>query len=229
MVGGMLEQEENSESASKSANGVSLCLDPTVYSRQKPVLLSGGETSLVQPHGRGRGGGEGTAAAELDSSLHTAAGRHVSCNIINNNSIDNIQLNSRHSNSWCSTPKPGFLNSSSCGGMSQVSCSTSQIGCVNPASCCTIHRMNCVGSGHHHPHQPSCDSPGSGSQASCGSGSSCASDTSFPFLEEPEEFFSDIRLESDLYSDLSGLDSFSASLAALDHSATHFVLPSHSQ
>ena len=72
-----------------------------------------------------------------------------------------------------------------------------------------------------------CDS--SGSQASSCCGSSSSHDSCFAFYEEPEEFFSDIRLESsDLYTDLSGLDSFTASLTALDQAAMAYSLPSAS-
>ncbi len=159
----------------------------------------------------------------------------------NNNNVKLISYNnSRSVTDWSAKADGGSINNTnfsnrqnSCA-TSQISSSNSQISCpTNQTSCsdspisCSDNRISCSPNQNHVANsinglcllqgKPNCDSSNS-SYVSCGSYNS---DTSFPFMDGPEEFFSDIRLESDFYADFSVLDTFSA----LEQPSVGYILP----
>jgi hypothetical protein len=136
------------------------------------------------------------------------------------NSCATSQISSSNSQSSCSNNQASCSDSQLSCSTAQTSCSDSQISCSDSRISCSPNQNNvansingsCVLQG-----KPSCDSSNS-SFVSCGS---YISDTSFPFMDGPEEFFSDIRLESDFYADFSVLDTFSA----LEQPSVGYILP----
>lgn len=223
MGGGVPVPEDISDNAGDTASGLFSCpgtpmhyslsdLSPVSHrrpaGRQKPVLFSGGETPLAD-EGPGRDRidtyrSQPTQhiAAEMDLPLHTSH-HQVSCNNINNNNNHMIGSNSSRASTSCSS-KTGCNDT-----RNLLSCSTSQIGCGNPSGGCLTHRLN------------SCCDSCSSSPNSSGSLASC--DSSYALYEEEpeEEFFSDIRLESDLYGDLL---TFTASLNGLEQPSLAYGL-----
>jgi hypothetical protein len=203
-------------------------------SREKEVLLDSG-SALISP---------------LESYLHnetfkTSNNNNVKLISYNNSrsvtdwsakagggSINNTNCSNRQSS--CATSQISTSNNQISCSNNQTSCSDSQISCLtNQTSCsdsqisCSDSRISCSPNQNNVANsingscvlqgKPSCDSSNS-SYVSCGSYNS---DTSFPFMDGPEEFFSDIRLESDFYADFSVLDTFSA----LDQPSVGYMLP----
>jgi hypothetical protein len=136
------------------------------------------------------------------------------------NSCATSQISSSNNQISCSNNQTSCSDSQISCLTNQTSCSDSQISCSDSRISCSPHQNNvpnsingsCVLQG-----KPICDSSNS-SYVSCGSYNS---DTSFPFMDGPEEFFSDIRLESDFYADFSVLDTFNA----LDQPSVGYILP----
>jgi hypothetical protein len=136
------------------------------------------------------------------------------------NSCATSKISSSNSQNSCPNNQTSCSDSPVSCSNNQTSCSDSQISCSDSRISCSPNQNNvansingsCVLQG-----KPSCDSSNS-SYVSCGSYNS---DTSFPFMDGPEEFFSDIRLESDFYADFSVLDTFSA----LDQPSVGYILP----
>jgi hypothetical protein len=154
----------------------------------------------------------------------------------NNNNVKLISYNnSRSVTDWsvkaggnhCSNSQNSCTDSQISSSNSQISCSNSQNSCSDSQISCSDSRISCSPNQNNVANsingscvlqgKPSCDSSNS-SYVSCGSYNS---DTSFPFMDGPEEFFSDIRLESDFYADFSVLDTFSA----LDQPSVGYILP----
>jgi hypothetical protein len=206
--------------AGDSISGIFRCSDTQqssdrkLLSREKDVPLDNG-SALISP---------------LESYL-----QNETFKTSNNNNVKLISYNnSRSVTDWGAKAGGNHCSNSQNSTDSQISPSNSQISCSNSQNSCSDSQISCSESRIScSPNQnnvansingscvlqgkPTCDSSNS-SYVSCGSYNS---DTSFPFMDGPEEFFSDIRLESDFYADFSVLDTFSA----LDQSSVGYILP----
>jgi hypothetical protein len=209
-------------SSSKSADQIS-CLDTAASADQFSCSKADGTTVSnrlpytktvpnVFPNSRGRT----DHFRYSDHGLHhNAAQPETVCtpgrssSHMNNNQIlmCNIGSGSGTKTSCCNS-----LSSNSCSSLQSNSCNSLHSSSMLSSCCTSLQSSNCGSL-----QNRSCSSLQSSSCLTVSPGS-LVSCFSFYHEEGPEEeFFSDIRLESDLYSDLAGLDTFTASLTALDH------------
>ncbi len=229
---GSAQEKPDTNAAGDSISGIFRCSDTQqspdrkLLSKQKEVLLDSGSAlispleSYLQNETFKTSNNNNVKLISYNNSRSVTDWSAKSGGSNRDNSCATSQISSSNSQISCSNNQASCSDSPISCSINQTSCSDSQISCSDSRISCSPSHNNvansingsCVLQG-----KTSCDSSNS-SYVSCGSYNS---DTSFPFMDGPEEFFSDIRLESDFYADFSVLDTFSA----LDQPSVGYILP----